>query len=141
MSCSKVEGECKGDVPQRTFPESSSIASRCVPNLAPAPKAEDLGLASRPPSQNACGGLSVCCLCSALGVVVAKDCLSNCYCPMGPRNTSPPGHQSRAIKGYPWEAAAKTRALNVKTGAPDSYKSSHPPKSQGRFTVSPKMWT
>ena len=36
------------------------------------------------------GCVSVCCLCSALGLVPAQNCLSDCYSPVGHRNSCPP---------------------------------------------------
>lgn len=44
--------------------------------------------------------------------------------PRDPGKTSAPGLQSQAIKGCPLMAAAKTRSLDVKTGAPDVCKRS-----------------
>lgn len=44
---------------------------------------------------------------SALELVFAKDHLSDCS-PRKPRNASPPGHQSKAVKGYFLEADIKT---------------------------------
>lgn len=38
MSQGEAEGECKGGIPQPTFPESTSISPRCVPNLKPTPQ-------------------------------------------------------------------------------------------------------
>ena len=46
VTCSDTEGECKDGIPWPTFPESTSVASRCMPNLKPASTAEAPGLAS-----------------------------------------------------------------------------------------------
>jgi len=35
------------------------------------------------------------------GWYLAKDCLSDCFRPMGPRSTAPSSHQSQALKGCP----------------------------------------
>lgn len=50
----------------------------------------------------------------------AKNCISNCYSPVGPRNVSPTAYQSQVTK----VAVTKTRVAEVRTGAQDMYKSS-----------------
>lgn len=100
MSCSKAEGECKDGIPWLLFPESTSVFSRCVLNQKLAPQAKVLGQANRPlPQKDECvfqsAVLSVPC-----GWQSTKNCLSDCFSPKGPRNTSPWVHQSQVTRGY-----------------------------------------
>ena len=69
-------------------------ASRCVPNLKPAPRA-------RAPASQKDRCVSVCCLCSSLRVAVCQELPFICYSPTGSRNTSVPGLQSQVLKGCP----------------------------------------
>lgn len=93
MSCSEAERQHKDGIPWPMFPDCTSVASRCVPNLKPAPKVQVPGLASRSLLQKdqwvQCPGWWP-----------AKKCLSDCYSPVGPRNTNAPNDQSKAIKEY-----------------------------------------
>lgn len=52
-----------------------------------------------------------------------KNHLSDGYSPMGPRNVSPPGHQSHVIKSNPLVAPMKSRLPDIKIGAADARKS------------------
>ena len=54
-------------------------ASRCVPNLKPAPRA-------RAPASQKDRCVSVCCLCSSLRVAVCQELPFICYSPTGSRN-------------------------------------------------------
>ena len=69
MSYSKAKGECKVGTPQFTFPDSTSVASGCVTNLNPAPQAETPGQLIGIFSQEDWACVSVCSLCSVLGMV------------------------------------------------------------------------
>ena len=105
-------------LPYHMFPESTSVIPRCVPNLKPASQAEAPGQANSLPSQTdlGCFNVSGCCLCSALGWQPANNYLSYCYSCVGPRNTSPPGHQARRPRSIPCVAASNTRAPEEKPG-------------------------
>lgn len=81
------------------FHESTPVASRCVTNLKFAPlrlKPQENKVFSS--TDGEC--VSVGQLCSALELVAANNCLSDCYSLLEPRNTSPPGHQDQLIKGH-----------------------------------------
>lgn len=95
-----VEGEYKNGVPLATLPESTSVASKCVPNLKPPPKTEAPGLASRSLSQKGWGCVSICCLDSALGVVACQEWSLPLLQACRTQEHIPPGHQSQAIKGH-----------------------------------------
>lgn len=75
-------------------------ASRCVPNLKPAPRA-------RAPASQKDRCVSVCCLCSSLRVAVCQELPFICYSPTGSRNTSVPGLQSQVLKGCPLGSSHK----------------------------------
>lgn len=75
------------------FPESASVAFRCVAYLKPVLQVEAPGQLNKTLScANVWGYVSLHCLCSVLGVVSFPK-LSNCYCPVRSRSMSPFGHR------------------------------------------------
>lgn len=68
MTYREVEGKGKDGVSHPIFPENTFKASRYMSYLKLAPR-----LASRPLSQKEWGCVSVCCLQSALGVVICQE--------------------------------------------------------------------
>ena len=58
VSCSEAKGECKDGIAWPLFPESTSVAPRCVTNLKPTPQAEAPGQVNRPPQFSRGGNLS-----------------------------------------------------------------------------------
>lgn len=59
VRCSEVEGDCRDGILWLKFPESASVASRCVPEVMSTPKSESLGHANRPLSHKGWGCVSV----------------------------------------------------------------------------------
>lgn len=122
---------------------------RRVPNLKPAlplrPKLQDkqIGLFQR--KNRGVFQSEVCTV--PWGWYPAKNSLSDCYSPVGPRNTSSPGLQSQEIKGNPLGSSHKI-------GVPDMCKSSlwestaegeqddstHQLRSLERITASPRVF-
>lgn len=73
MSYSKPEGEHKNGIPGSVFTENTSITFKYALNLKSAHMVKAPGLASRPLSQRGWGYVSVCHLCSPLGVVAIQE--------------------------------------------------------------------
>lgn len=91
---------CNNGIPLHVFPESSSIAFTCLPNL----KSTYQAGANRPLSQR----LKVCqsVVCAVLsGWQSASNCLSNCYSPVDPGTQAPwlpePGGQCTFLGSPP----------------------------------------
>lgn len=119
MRCSEAEGECKDGVPWPPFPGSNRSLHLCAePEACRSAKTQGKQVG---PFHRGTGCISVCCVCSALGVAAQGYSLSDCYSPMGPRSPSPhcpSATRARCSGGSPWGAATKTRALHVHKSAP-----------------------
>lgn len=86
---------------QHTFlKKSTSVASRCVPELKPA-QDEAPGQVNRPFTRKIGGGFQSCCVCSALRVVVCQE-LSNCYSPWDPGTQVPLATRARPSRSVPY---------------------------------------
>lgn len=116
VSCSKAEGEHKDGIIWPMFPESISIASRCVPNPKPTSKVKSPGLASRSLSQKSWGCVSVICLCSVLRVVIYQALSLSLLQFHGTQqcNASPLGYQDQEIKRYPLGRSCKNQDMRCK---------------------------
>lgn len=109
LSWSKAEGECQDGIHSLCSLRAAPQATKEVPNLELAlrPKLQDK---QRGLSHRKTGGVPQSTSCTMhWGWKLAKDCLSYCHGPVGPRNARPPGLQVQAIKGVSWAASAKTR--------------------------------
>ena len=72
--CKLFSKRCRGKAfSLPTFPESASVASRCLANLKPVPRVKALGQVDGLFSEAGGTYVSVCCLCSALGIVAFPE--------------------------------------------------------------------
>lgn len=71
------------------FPGSTSRACRCMPNLKPISQPEVSGQLNRPFSWEDWESISICCLCSALGVVVCQELSLQLFQSYAAQNTNP----------------------------------------------------
>lgn len=101
MSYSKAKGECKDGIPQFTFPDSTSVASRCVTNLNPAPQVETPGQLIDIFSQEDWACVSVCYLCSVLGLVAFRELSLQLFQTCGAQKCYLHGQKSPALKEHP----------------------------------------
>ena len=123
MSWNEAEGECKDYIHSISSLTASPLAPLSVPNQKPASQAKlldaQLGLFLRKT-----GHVSVCYLCSALGMAACQELSLQLLQSHGTQeHKAPPVSRARQSRGVLWMIATKTRLPDTKTRAPNMCRS------------------